>query len=203
MKCVFCSDHRTSVKDSRPDGNEIRRRRECRGCGRRFSTIERADCRRIMVLKKNGSLEEFDDGKVLGGARKACAKRPIPSGEVEAIVKDIAKDLLAGNKPQIPSSVIGDMVMERLRTLDGVAYIRFASVYLPLSNIGEIEREIESLRAGRSRGGVPVGQLPLLPELSPTQSPRHSKRRRRRSAPSPEPTPLPRQVLEPKDRTGS
>ncbi len=204
MNCVLCSHPKTHVKDSRPDGDGIRRRRECGGCGRRFSTVERADFGGIKVLKKDGRLQEFDGEKILDGARKACAKRPIPSGEIEAIAKDIAKELSALNKPQVPSSLLGDMVMERLRTLDGVAYIRFASVYLPLSDVGEIEREIESWRAGRWRGGVPVGQLPLLPEESPTQStPRRKRRHRRSVAPRPEPTTLPQHVIQPKSRTGS
>ena len=124
MNCPFCTNPDTRVTDSRPDSDGIRRRRECLACGQRFSTVERVELGGVALVKKDGRREEFDRAKIVTGVRKACEKRPIPSGAIEALADDVEKAVLALNKAEVPSSVVGEMVMERLRALDQIAYIR-------------------------------------------------------------------------------
>ena len=116
MRCSYCGAEDTRVLDSRPveDGNSIRRRRECMVCGRRFTTYERAELLPLYVVKKDGRREEFERLKLLGGLRTACGKRPISSHEIESIVEDIENQLRDKGDDEIPSSVIGEMVMDRL-----------------------------------------------------------------------------------------
>ncbi len=180
MNCPFCSNPDTRVTDSRPDSDGIRRRRECLACGQRFSTVERVELGGVILVKKDGRREEFDRGKIVSGVRKACEKRPIPSGAVEALANDVEKAVLALNKVEVPSSVVGEMVMERLRALDQIAYIRFASVYRAFADVDALEQELEALKAGWQRRDVPPDQLPLLPEAAPkVAAPRKRQRRQR------------------------
>ena len=179
MNCPFCANPDTRVTDSRPDSDGIRRRRECLACGQRFSTVERVELGGVALIKKDGRREEFDRGKIITGVRKACEKRPIPSGAVEALADDVEKAVVALNKAEIPSSVVGEMVMERLRALDQIAYIRFASVYRAFADVDALEQELEALKAGWARHDVPPDQLPLLPEAATKTAPRKRTRRQR------------------------
>jgi transcriptional repressor NrdR len=178
MNCPFCGQADTRVTDSRPDTDGIRRRRECLACGQRFTTVERAELGGVSLIKKDGRREEFDRGKIIAGVRKACEKRPIPSGAVEALADDVEKAVVALNKAEVPSTLVGEMVMERLRALDHIAYIRFASVYRAFADVDELERELTALRAGWSRSDVPPDQLALLPDVN-AGAPAPRKRPRR------------------------
>ncbi|MEX0800387.1 MAG: transcriptional regulator NrdR [Dehalococcoidia bacterium] len=164
MNCPFCASPDTRVIDSRPDEAGIRRRRECLACEQRFTTFEKIELGSVAIVKKDDSREEFDRGKILSGLRKACDKRPIPSGAIEAIADAIERAVYAQNKAEVPSSYIGELVMERLRELDHIAYIRFASVYRAFADVDELEQELEALKAGWRRPDVPRDQMALLPE---------------------------------------
>jgi transcriptional repressor NrdR len=181
MNCPFCANPDTKVTDSRPDTDGIRRRRECLACGQRFSTVERVELGGVALIKKDGRREEFDRGKIIAGVRKACEKRPIPSGAVEALADDVEKAVIALNKAEVPSSVVGEMVMERLRGLDQIAYIRFASVYRAFADVDALEQELEAMKAGWARRDVPPDQLALLPDVAP--APRKRTRRQRATPP--------------------
>jgi transcriptional repressor NrdR len=131
MRCPFCGHEDTQVKDSRPteDGSAIRRRRFCPSCGSRFTTFERVQLRELTIVKKNGAKEPFDREKILRSLMHAVRKRPVEPDRVERIVSGIQRRLESLGESEIPSTVVGEMVMDALRTLDHVAYIRFASVY--------------------------------------------------------------------------
>ena len=182
MNCPFCGHTDTRVTDSRPDDDGIRRRRECLACGRRFSTLERLELAAVAVVKKDGRREEFDRAKIVAGVRKACEKRPIPSGAVEALADEVEQAVFALNKAEVASTYIGELVMERLKTLDHIAYIRFASVYRAFADVDELEQELEALKAGWRRPHVPRDQLALLPEVAPPPAkPRLLRARKQRN----------------------
>ena len=184
MNCPFCGTDDTKVTDSRPDQDGIRRRRECLACGRRFSTLERIELPGVALLKKDGRREAFDRAKIITGVRKACEKRPIPSGAVEALADEVEQAVYGMNRAEIPASVVGELVMERLKALDHIAYIRFASVYRAFADVDELEQELEALKAGWRRPDVPPDQLALLPDATPTPNkPRVLKMRRSRNEP--------------------
>ncbi len=165
MKCPYCGHPDSQVVDSRPGENSIRRRRLCPECSGRFTTYERVEMPSLMVIKKDGRWEEFQRDKLLSGIRKACAKRPVSQQAIEDVVDDIEASLRRLGGPEVSSAVVGDMVMERLRRLDGVAYIRFASVYRAFADIEDIRREAEAYaRSREQRDGAP--QLPLFPPES-------------------------------------
>ncbi len=145
MKCPYCEHADSRVIDSRESSDGIRRRRQCVACGQRFTTYERLQPQ-VFVVKKDQRREEFSKEKLLSGLRKACEKRPLPAATVEAVADEIENGLLGMGKAEIPSSVIGDMVMERLRELDKIAYIRFASVYRDFADLDELKSELETLR---------------------------------------------------------
>ncbi|HHW43048.1 transcriptional repressor NrdR [Desulfofundulus thermobenzoicus] len=154
MRCPFCNFPDSRVLDSRPadDGCSIRRRRECGGCGRRFTTYERVDELPLVVVKKDGRREVFDRNKLLTGLVKACQKRPVPMATLEALVDELERALRSTAELEVPSRQIGEMVMERLRLLDEVAYVRFASVYREFRDVQEFLREIQRL-SGKSGAG--------------------------------------------------
>jgi transcriptional repressor NrdR len=188
MNCPFCGTDDTKVTDSRPDQDGIRRRRECLACGRRFSTLERIELPGVALLKKDGRREAFDRAKIITGVRKACEKRPIPSGAVEALADEVEQAVYGMNRAEIPASVVGELVMERLKALDHIAYIRFASVYRAFADVDELEQELEALKAGWRRPDVPPDQLALLPDATPTPNkPRVLKMRRSRNEPEDSP----------------
>ena len=149
MRCPYCSGEESKVVDKRdaPDVGHIRRRRECLSekCGKRFTTYERIEDLGISVVKKDGSRESFDRNKVLNGLLKACEKRPIPREKIEAMVDDIEASLRAYPSTEIDSKVIGEMVIKKLRSLDKVAYIRFASVYKEFDDLDSFKHELEKL----------------------------------------------------------
>jgi transcriptional repressor NrdR len=147
MKCPFCGHLEDKVVDSREsrEGDVIRRRRECIDCTRRFTSYERIDEIPYMVVKKDGSREKFERQKVLGGLLKACEKRPVSIGQLEAIVNEIESYVQESSERERATSEIGEMLMERLRKLDKVAYVRFASVYLDFKDIKEFMSELREL----------------------------------------------------------
>ena len=182
MNCPFCTTDDTKVTDSRPDEDGIRRRRECLACGRRFSTLERIELPGVALLKKDSRREAFDRAKIISGVRKACEKRPIPSGAVEALADEVEQAVYGLNRAEVPSSVVGEFVMDRLKALDHIAYIRFASVYRAFADVDELEQELEALKAGWRRPDVPPDQLALLPDATPVANkPRVLRMRRART----------------------
>ncbi|MDR0874594.1 MAG: transcriptional regulator NrdR [Clostridiales Family XIII bacterium] len=147
MKCPYCGYPDSKVVDSRPtdEGQAIRRRRECEKCGRRFTTYEKIEEIPLIVVKKDGSRQSFDRMKMMNGIIKACEKRPVPMDEIEKIVSDIEKGLSNLMLKEMDSTIIGEYVMEHLRNLDDVAYVRFASVYRQFTDAESFRREIEKL----------------------------------------------------------
>jgi transcriptional repressor NrdR len=145
MKCPFCGGNESRVKDSRDIGDAIHRRRECEQCRGRFSTYERVEKSPLMVIKRDQRREVFDRQKLSMGIRKACEKRPLPAVEIEKAVEEIEQELDRLGKQEVSSSVIGEMVIERLRHLDKIAYIRFASVYRSFADVETMFEEIQEL----------------------------------------------------------
>ena len=145
MPCPFCGAEDTRVIDTRQVGDAIRRRRECQSCHQRFTTYERVARASIMVVKRDGRREEFDREKLYEGLRRACAKRPISTEVLGQIVDQIENRLCNLGQAEVPSRVIGEMVMERLKDLDGVAYVRFASVYRCFTDLEDLKREVDGL----------------------------------------------------------
>ena len=145
MFCPFCNNDDSKVIDSRDSGDSIRRRRECLRCGLRFTTYERVQTRALLVAKRDGRREEFDREKLWASVKSACAKRPLPIGSIEKIIDEIETQLSNAGRAEIPSRSIGELVMERLRDLDRVAYIRFASVYRDFRDIESFKEEVEAL----------------------------------------------------------
>lgn len=147
MRCPFCGYSDSKVVDSRPadDSNSIRRRRECLECGKRFTTYEKIEEVPLMVVKKSGEREVFNSDKILVGMIKACEKRPIAMDKLEAVVRDIEKELLNTMEREVTTKYIGELVMERLRKIDPVAYVRFASVYREFKDIDTFMEELQAL----------------------------------------------------------
>jgi len=164
MRCPYCGFADTKVTDSRDADDGIRRRRECLNCGQRFTTMERLTVGELLVVKKDGRREEFSREKLLGGLRKACEKRPLPGGTIEAVADAIESALRQRGAPEVPSEEVGELVMDHLRELDHIAYIRFASVYRSFADLEELQRELESLATRGTPPGPGAGQPPLLPE---------------------------------------
>ena len=139
MRCPYCGDADSRVTDSRSTGEGIRRRRECSKCGVRFTTYERIQVAALMVTKQDNRREEFDREKLASGIRKACTKRPVPSRTVENLVEDIESEIHHWGQAEVSTFDLGRMVMDRLKMLDRVAYIRFASVYRDFSEARDFE----------------------------------------------------------------
>lgn len=151
MKCPFCESDNTKVIDSRhtEEGHAIRRRRECEKCGKRFTTYEKVEEMVMVVIKKDGSREAFDRNKVLGGIVKACEKRPVSMAQMEQVVDEIERGLNNMMEKEVKSTFIGELIMDKLKRLDEVAYVRFASVYRQFTDINTFIREIEKLVGNR------------------------------------------------------
>lgn len=147
MRCPFCGYSESKVIDSRPadEGSSIRRRRECLSCRKRFTTYETVESVPLVVVKKDGSRQSFDRSKILGGLIKACEKRPVPLETLEKAVTDIEQKLLGSMEREIPSERVGELVMEQLKTIDQVAYVRFASVYRQFQDIDSFMAELNKL----------------------------------------------------------
>mgnify|MGYP000902077504 FL=1 len=149
MKCPYCGYSESKVIDSRPadENSSILRRRECLSCGKRFTTYETVESLPMVVVKKDGSRQSFDRRKVLGGMIRACEKRPVPLAELEKIAEEIEQDLQNSMEREISTEAIGEKVMERLRNVDQVAYVRFASVYRQFKDIDTFMTELNKLLA--------------------------------------------------------
>ncbi|MFA5079232.1 MAG: transcriptional regulator NrdR [Dehalococcoidia bacterium] len=161
MKCPSCGEPESKVIDSRSLGDEIRRRRECIVCQSRFTTYERLQNRSLYVIKKDGRREEFDREKLFSGIRKACEKRPMPTGTIEKLVETIETELYSLGRTEVSSSLIGKYAITKLSELDHIAYIRFASVYYEFSDITTLKQAVDTLI--ESKLGAPLdGQLPLI-----------------------------------------
>ena len=161
MKCPYCGGLESRVIDSRALNEGVRRRRKCLSCSARFTTYERIQPHSIFVVKKDGRREEFNRDKLFLGIRKACEKRSLPTGAIDKLVDNIEAELYKTGKSEVPSSLIGDLVMEGLRRLDHIAYIRFASVYREFADLGDLKEALDDLAEGQTP--TPANQLPLLP----------------------------------------
>ena len=147
MRCPFCDNEDTKVIDSRPidDGKAIRRRRECEKCVKRFTTYEKVETTIIMIIKKDGSRQAFDRDKLMNGIIKACEKRPVALADIERVVDSIERGLNNMMEKEVKSTFLGELVMEQLKDLDEVAYVRFASVYRSFKDVNTFIKEIEAL----------------------------------------------------------
>lgn len=147
MKCRYCSCLESRVVDSRPteDGTAIRRRRECVNCGKRFTTYEKIEEIPILVVKRDGSRQPFNSEKILAGVRKACEKRPVSSLQQDQLVDDVTREIFNSLEQEVTTIKIGEMVMQHLRDLDEVAYVRFASVYRQFKDINTFMQELKTL----------------------------------------------------------
>jgi transcriptional repressor NrdR len=147
MRCPQCGERETRVVDSRDldDSATIRRRRECAACATRFTTYERVEAARLVVVKRDGVRQEFDRDKLASGLRKALTRRPVPDGSAEAAADAIEAELRSAGASEIPSSRIGAMAMDKLRGIDQIAYIRFASVYQSFEDLEDLKREVDTL----------------------------------------------------------
>lgn len=155
MLCPFCGHLEDKVVDSREskEGESIRRRRECLNCARRFTSYERIDEIPYMVVKKDGKREIFDRNKILAGTLRACEKRPISTGQLEAIVDEVEKVVQDSPDRELSTSAIGKIIMRRLKAMDKVAYVRFASVYLEFEDVSEFMTELKDLVRARDNTG--------------------------------------------------
>jgi transcriptional repressor NrdR len=171
MRCPYCRDLENRVVDSRlgKDGDAIRRRRHCEHCGRRFTTYERVEDALPVVVKKDGRREPFERAKIVNGLRRACEKRPVSIDAIEAVADKIERQLQEGAEKEVTSRAIGEALMRELHELDGVAYVRFASVYRSFRDVHEFMRELEDLIAERRAAPRP---------RSPRPRPRTGARRR-------------------------
>ena len=161
MNCPNCHHTDFKVVDSREVEDGIRRRRECLGCGHRFTTYERIQPAALFVIKRDGRREEFNKDKLLGGLHKACEKRPLPVGTVDRIADEIEAELVDTGRAEISSALIGDKVMDKLRAVDNIAYIRFASVYRKFTDVTEFKEMVDKLIDDSPASRA---QLPLILE---------------------------------------
>ena len=147
MRCLYCDCTESKVIDSRSadDDRTIRRRRECMGCGRRFTTYETIEVAPVLVVKSDGNRQAFDVGKIKRGIIKACEKRPVPADRIDRLVDDIAKRVYNAMEPEVSSKEIGELVMEGLKELDEVAYVRYASVYRSFKDISSFMSELQKM----------------------------------------------------------
>ena len=147
MKCPYCSATDTRVIDSRPaeDGSSIRRRRCCDECGKRFTTYEKIETIPLIVIKKDNNREQYDRSKIEGGILSACYKRPISAAEIQKTIEKIETEIFNREEKEIPTSVIGEIVMEKLKELDEVAYVRFASIYREFKDVNTFMSEIKKI----------------------------------------------------------
>ena len=146
MKCPYCGHPDTRVIDSRPaeENNSIRRRRSCDECGRRFTTYEKVETIPLIVIKKDNNRQQYDRSKIEDGILRACYKRPVPADEIKKAVDDIELEIINREEKEIPSSQIGEIVMDKLKDLDPVAYVRFASVYREFKDVNTFMDELKT-----------------------------------------------------------
>jgi transcriptional repressor NrdR len=163
MRCPFCHGIEDRVVDSRTsqEGRAVRRRRECIGCGKRFTTYEYVEARALLIAKRDGSSEAFDRQKVLKSIQLPCAKRPITGSEIELMVNAVEDELAKLNSDEIRSDKIGELVMDQLRTRDYVAYVRYASVYRNFQDLDEFYEELKDLSDKQARAALSRSQVEL------------------------------------------
>lgn len=157
MFCPKCNSEKTSVTDSRSDGGAIRRRRECSDCGFRFTTYERVELALPVVIKKDGSRDNFDREKIRSGLRRACEKRPVSIEAIDAAVEAIEKRVQELCQKEVDSRELGELVMDELRKMDKIAYVRFASVYREFSDVSQFVDTLKSLGSSSSEGAKKAG----------------------------------------------
>lgn len=147
MKCPYCNNPNTRVIDSRPsdENNSIRRRRQCDECSRRFTTYEKIETIPLVVIKKDNNREPYDRSKIEAGVFRSCHKRPISVDQINALIDEIETQIFNREEKEVPSHVIGEMVMEKLKNLDPVAYVRFASVYREFKDVNTFMEELKKL----------------------------------------------------------
>ncbi|MCD8109487.1 MAG: transcriptional regulator NrdR [Clostridiales bacterium] len=147
MKCPYCSSDNTRVIDSRPadDNTAIRRRRNCDDCGKRFTTFEKVETIPLMIIKKDSTRERYDRSKIEAGVLRACHKRPISAEQIEKLVDEVETEIYSRADREIPSSVIGELVMDKLKDLEAVAYVRFASVYREFKDVNTFVNELKKM----------------------------------------------------------
>ena len=153
MRCPQCDATENRVVDTRSSrgGRAVRRRRECTVCGARFTTYEYVEERPIQVLKRSGAIEDFDRSKLIGSVKVACAKRPVSASDMETLIDDIEDEFSREARVELPSARLGALVMERLKPLDRVAYVRFASVYRNFQDAGEFQEFVDEMAAAQDR----------------------------------------------------
>ena len=186
MNCPYCRHADSKVIDSRDVNGGIRRRRQCLSCNTRFTTYERLQPASLFIMKKDQRREEYSREKLLSGIRKACEKRPLPTGAIEKLADEIEAGLYHLGKAEISSTLIGDMVTEKLKGLDYIAYIRFASVYREFADIKALKEAVDNLvvaqkekshsMPGKEDGQGLPGQLPLIPETGDEEKAKRQKR---------------------------
>ncbi|QNM01405.1 transcriptional repressor NrdR [Firmicutes bacterium OM08-11AC] len=147
MKCPFCSHENTRVIDSRPaeDNNSIRRRRVCDECGKRFTTYEKIETIPLIIIKKDNNREAYDRSKIEAGVLRACHKRPVSAQQITTLVDEVENEIFNREEREIPSGTIGELVMNKLKDLDAVAYVRFASVYREFKDVNTFMDELKSV----------------------------------------------------------
>ncbi len=166
MHCPFCNHEDTKVIDSRlaGEGAQVRRRRECEKCGERFTTFETAELVMPRIVKSNGTREPFNEHKLRAGMMRALEKRPVSTEAIEAAIARITHKLQVTGERELRSLQVGERVMEELKALDEVAYVRFASVYRSFQDVNEFQEEIERLQDETARAALKREQMPLLPD---------------------------------------
>ena len=147
MKCPFCSSENTRVIDSRPadDNNSIRRRRMCDECGKRFTTYEKVETIPLIVIKKDNNREQYDRAKIEAGVLRACHKRPISANDINKLIDEVETEIFSREEKEIPSDEIGEIVMDKIKDLDDVAYVRFASVYREFKDVNTFISELKKM----------------------------------------------------------
>ena len=179
MNCPYCGNEESKVIDSRDANEGIRRRRQCLQCGSRFTTYERVQVTSLFVIKKDKRREEFNKNKLVMGIRKACEKRPLPADTPDILADDIEAELIKQNRMEITSKDIGDMVMQRLKIIDQIAYIRFASIYREFADITMLKEEVDNLANDKKKTKKSTAQLSLLPSEELERVTQRQKRSRK------------------------
>ena len=182
MRCPYCDHDESRVTDSRDASGGVRRRRECSRCGLRFTTVERVQTTSLLVVKRDGRREEFNAEKVRAGVLHACTKRPVSVEAIDGLVEQVERGLASLGKAEVPGAVIGQLVMEGLKTLDHVAYVRFASVYRNFTDLESFAKEVEALQREPEPNPVGALQAQMSLPLSRDETKENPPKRRKKSA---------------------